>query len=401
MIADRYKDYMYNLVRKVMDEIGPREACEENEKKLGRLLVDEWKPICDRVSVERFTCAPTAFLGFFPYMVTAYLAGVVFYWVCPPLSFAFVLLCDCMFFFEMVRYREFLDPLFPKKEGENIVGVIRPRGEVKRRVVVSGHLDSAYEFNLWYFFKQAAIPIMVIAVVAALILTGGSLAKSIAWFMGSADAKVYTIVGVVCAALYPFMGLFFFFHTYNPVPGAMDDMTGVAVTAGVGKYLHEAKEKGEFFPENTEVVLFGCAAEEAGLRGSKRFVSKHREELKAIPSYGLFLDGIYDEKFLAVITREIDPGAKHSPELIKMAQDVAKGNEWKMKRSIIPLGATDAAPFSKSGIPSTCLLCQDTRGLAPNYHTRLDTIDRVRPESMSVVLQLVIEMIERIDKRQE
>ncbi|MFH1539585.1 MAG: M28 family peptidase, partial [bacterium] len=386
------------LVRKVMDEIGPRESCGENEKKLGRLLVDEWKPVCDRVSVEPFTCAPTAFLGFFPYMVVAYLLGVIFYWVYAPLSLLFALICDSMFFFEMVRYREFLDPLFPKKEGENIVGVIKPRGEVRRRVIVSGHMDSAYEFNLWYFLKQAAIPVMVIAALSALILTGGSLAKTIAMFKGNAGAEIYMIIGIVCTALYPVMGLFFFFHTYNPVPGAMDDMSGVAVTAGVGKYLNEAKGKGEFFPENTEVVLFGCAAEEAGLRGAKRFVSKHREELKAIPSYCLFLDGVYDERFLAVITREINPGAKHSPELIRMAEEVAAGNGWKMKRSIIPLGASDAAAFSLAGIPSVCLLCQDTSGLVPNYHTRLDTIDYVRPESLAVMLQIVIGMIERIDK---
>jgi aminopeptidase-like protein len=44
------------------------------------------------------------------------------------------------------------------------------------------------------------------------------------------------------------------------------------------------------------------------------------------------------------------------------------------------------------------LLCQDMSRLAPNYHTRRDTLDRVRPESIGVVLELVLEMLERIDR---
>ena len=57
-------------------------------------------------------------------------------------------------------YWEFVDPLFPREQGENIVGVIRPRGDVKRRVLVSAHTDSAYEFTLWYFLKNASVPII-------------------------------------------------------------------------------------------------------------------------------------------------------------------------------------------------------------------------------------------------
>jgi hypothetical protein len=63
MLANKYQDYMFGLIKKVIDEIGPRLACSEAEKKLGRLLVEEWKPFCDRVDVEPFTCSPTAWAG--------------------------------------------------------------------------------------------------------------------------------------------------------------------------------------------------------------------------------------------------------------------------------------------------------------------------------------------------
>ena len=68
-----------------------------------------------------------------------------------------------------------------------------------------------------------------------------------------------------------------------------------------------------------------------------------------------------------------------------------------MKTAIIPFGGTDAASFAGAGIPSVALLCQDTTSLAPNYHTRLDTIDRIRPESLEVMHCVVTSMVRSID----
>jgi hypothetical protein len=399
MFADRYTDYMYSLIKKVIDEIGPRPSCSEREKKLGRLLVEEWQPFCDRVDSETFTCSPHAFLGFIPVSVLLYFAAVILYWFYPLASFITVAIGFGMLFFELLRYREFVDFLFPRRQGENIMGTIRPKGEPTRRVIVSAHMDSAYEFNLIYYLKNAIIPITEIAIAGLVIALGGSLAKTIAYFGGSADTTAFTAVGYAMIAFTPVMGLFLFFHVYKPVPGAMDDMAGVAVVAGLGKYLDEARRNRDWLPEKTEVVLLATSSEEAGLRGAKRYVSKHLQEMVTTPTYGLFLDGIYDEKYLTVSNRELCTGAKHDPGLVKMAQDAAASHNWPIATRMIPLGGTDASPFSLKGIPAICLHCQDTTRAVPNYHTRDDTYEHIRPESLSVALQLVIDMLKQIDKK--
>jgi hypothetical protein len=399
MFADRYTDYMYALLKRVIDDIGPRPSCSEQEKKLGRLLVDEWQPFCDRVDAETFTCSPHAFLGFIPVSVLLYFAAVALYWFYPLASFVLIVIGFGMLFFELLRYREFVDFLFPRRQGENIMGSIRPKGEPTRRVIVSAHMDSAYEFNLIYYLKNAIIPITEIAIAGLVIALGGSLAKTIAYFNGSADTTAFTAVGYAMIAFTPLMVIFLFFHTYKPVPGAMDDMAGVAVVAGLGKYLDEARRNGDWLPEKTEVVLLAMSSEEAGLRGAKRYVSKHLEEMKITPTYGLFLDGIYDEKYLTVTNRELCTGAKHDPELVKMAQDAASSHNWHIFTRMIPLGGTDAAAFSVKRIPAVCLHCQDTSRAVPNYHTRDDTYEHIRPESLAVSLQLVIDMLKQIDKK--
>jgi hypothetical protein len=399
MFADRYTDYMYSLVKKVIDEIGPRPSCSEEEKRLGRLLVEEWKPLCDRIDTETFTCSPHAFLGFIPFSVLLYFAAVILYWFYPLASLVLIVIGFGIVFFELLRYREFVDFLFPRKQGENIMGTIRPKGKATRRVIVSAHMDSAYEFNLIYYLKNAIIPIVEIAIAGLVIALCGSLAKTIAYFNGFADTTAFTAVGYAMIAFTPIVGLILFFHTYKPVPGAMDDMAGVAVVAGLGKYLDEARRNGDWLPEKTEVVLLAMSSEEAGLRGAKRYVSKHLEEMKTTPTYGLFLDGIYDEKYLTVTNRELCTGARHDPGLVKMAQAAAASHNWHIFTRMIPIGGTDAAAFSVKGIPAVCLHCQDTSRAVPNYHTRDDTYEHIRPESLAVSLQLVIDMLKQIDSK--
>jgi aminopeptidase YwaD len=390
-----YRDYMYNLVQQMLTEIGPRESCSENERKLGRHLAQLWQDLGHAVRTERFACHPKAFLGFIPFSALLYLAATIAYWVLPPLCVVFAASAAALIVFELLRYREFIDFLFPTAHGENVIAVIRPRGEVRRRVVVSAHQDSAYEFNLWFFLKTAAVPIMVIGFAAVFVPLLGGLAKTLAGAAGAAHA--FDVIGYICMGLYPFVGLNLFFHTYSVVPGAMDDLAGISVIAGVGKALAEARRDGEPLLAHTEVRLLATSSEEAGLRGAKRYVSAHQRELSEIPSYGLFVDGVYDERFLTVITRELFTGAHHDARLVQLAKEVSGDLGWRMSEHMIPLGSTDASAFSLAGVPSVCLLCQDTTRLVPNYHTRLDTIDYVRPESLSAMLDLVLGMIQRLD----
>lgn len=395
MTAERYRDAMYQFIERVLTQIGARESCGENEKRLGRQLTELWTSLGFEVRTETFTCHPTAFLGFIPFAALLYLAATILYWVEPRLCVVASGLAAALIIFELLRYREFVDALFPAAEGANVIGIMRPRGAVTRRVIVSAHQDSAYEFNLWFFLKNAAVPIMVIGFAAVFVPLIGGLAKSVAG--RAAGSHVFDVIGYICMGLYPIVGLNLFFHTYSVVPGAMDDLAGISVLNGVGSALADAQREGQPLLEQTEVVLLATSSEEAGLRGAKRYVSAHRHELGNVPSYALCVDGVYDERFLTVVHGELFTGARHDARLVTLATAVASQHGWPMREHTIPLGATDATPFSLAGVPALCLLCQDASRLVPNYHTRLDTIEYVRPQSLVVMLQLVLDMMQRID----
>ncbi len=395
--AERYAEYMHKLVDRVMREIGPRESCSEEEKRLGRLFAEEVGEACSEVRVEEFTCSPKAFLGFFPFLVTGYLAALVLYYVLPPISLIITSVCVGILFFEVVRYREFIDFLFPRRKGENVIGVIPPEGECRKRLIISAHLDSAYEFKVWYWLKGLAVPAMVLAFTGPLVLLAASLARTVAGSTGMPDSTAFRVLGYICIAFVPVVLPFAVFHTRDVVPGAMDDMAGVSVLCGLARYLKEARERGGFRPRQTEVLLVAMSAEEAGLRGAKRYAARHRREFMSIPTYAVFLDGIYDEKYLTAFKRELWCGATMDPYLVDLAREAARDNGYPMKVTVMLVGATDGSAFARAGIPSISICCQDTSRLVPHYHTRLDTIENVRPESLATTLQLVIDMLRKID----
>lgn len=393
--ADSYRDRMYDLVRDVLEGIGARESCSENERRLGRRLAERWRALGLDVRTETFTCHPKAFLGVIPIATLLYLLATIAYWVLPFLCFLLAGASFTLLTAEVLRYRELVDPLFAAARGENVIGVVAPRADVRRRVIVSAHQDSAYEFNLWYFLKGAAVPVMIVGFTAALVPLFGGLAKSLAG--AGNESHAFNVVGFAAMALYPIVGLNFFFHTFSVVPGAMDDLAGISVIDAVAHALSDARRDGHAL-EHTEVVVLAVSCEEAGLRGAKRFAERHRAELHAVPTYVVNVDGVYDERHLTIIDRELSTGVRHDAQLIRLARERAEARGRVIHQHPIPLGATDATAFAQAGVKTVALLCQDATRLVPNYHTRLDTLEHVRPESLSVMLQLVLDMIEELDR---
>lgn len=387
---------MWSFLEQALRDFGPRESCSAAERNFGRWLARRWEALGWQVVLEPFRCHPHAFLGFIPFSTFFYFLAAAAYWVAPALAAVLGFMLLLVTYLQLLRYRELLDPLFPEREGENARAVFPPAGAPSQRVIVSAHRDSAYEFLLWFWFGNAAIPLMIVALIAPALPMIAGAAKT---FFGS-DPEVSWLrwAGYLAVGLAPVVALNLFFHVYRVVPGAMDDLAGVAVLDGLAALLSQEARQGRGL-RCTEVWLVATSAEEAGLRGAKRFARAHRDEFRALPTFGIFVDGVYDERHLTVVPREVMIGTRHDPVLLQLAEQLARSRGWPIFRHPIPLGATDASAFAPEGVRTVALLCQDATRLVPNYHTRLDTIDRVRPESLTTMLQLVQGMIEALDRR--
>ena len=163
-------------IKRVCKEIGPRASGEENERKAQAYLAESMKSVADSVEIEDFELHPKAFMGWVLLDVCLMLvSGVLLILglldVFPAASTALTAVATVLtvlsivfLVFEFLLYKPLLDPLFPKRKSCNVICTRKPKGEVKRRIVFCGHMDSAYE---WTYLRKGGGKVFAAVVGAA------------------------------------------------------------------------------------------------------------------------------------------------------------------------------------------------------------------------------------------
>ena len=78
-VSKEDSDYMYNLVERIVHEVGPRMPCSLQEAEGANILKVELGKCCDEVVLESFKCHPKAFLGWIKIIVIMVPLSMLFY----------------------------------------------------------------------------------------------------------------------------------------------------------------------------------------------------------------------------------------------------------------------------------------------------------------------------------
>lgn len=269
-IREKAVDYGFESIKYICEEIGPRESGMPNERKAqewlkDQLLTNGW---ADEAVIEDFTVSRHGLVGFTKIvsvlLVLAAAIQFVGYFVtaaamwCHIVTIVLAALSFTITVLEFLMYKPFIDPFLPKTTSGNVYARYKSAGETKRRIIFSGHCDSAYEWTLMKIKPAFMITVIVMCVV-------GVLASVALCIYGAVKGATPVWSLVVTMVFVPFYVLLYFFCTFKVVvPGANDNLTGVLASVGVLKCL---KESGIRF-ENTEVDVVLTGSEEAGLRGA-------------------------------------------------------------------------------------------------------------------------------------
>ena len=408
---------MHNFISQICKDIGPRESGTQAEEQTGRVIEEEMKKFCGETRQEEYISSPTAFLGFVRYGAILLIGAIVLYWlsllkdlgmlqITPELSLVFMLLAVGMagftviyFIFEVMRYSEIVDFMFPKKKSKNIIGIINPTEEVKHTILFAGHHDSPYEFNTFYYLKTFGAMTIFLGLIGAIVFCIVSIIKLLFSFLSIDWTSVFMGFGIFFLCLLPFAVIYIFFHSYQSTLGAFDNLSAVSVVLGIGKYLTENKHNPEIYPKHTQVRLISFAGEEAGLRGSKRYVQAHYKELKESGAVLVNLDGIGKKDNIIIAKKELLIGANHNKQMIAKLFEIAQNLKIGAVIGTLPFGATDAAPFSIKKLPATVIMAYPHKlSLPPYYHTRLDTPEVVEKEALGQALHICAEYLKHVDK---
>lgn len=397
-MLDSCTEYSVKTITEICEKIGPRESGSAAERKAQEYWANEMKKYADKVEMEDFDVHPHAFMSWVVIDAVLVLIGLVFYFLkLPVITLIATIICFVLLVAEFLFYKPFLDPLFKKKTSCNVIGRRSPTGEVKQRIIFSGHTDSSWEWHFTYLGTHIFLKLMLIpAVVGLFVVTAASLAAVITAGPAALPAEGFAkILGYVQLAFLPFfLGLFGFVKWDEIVQGANDNLTGCAASVAVLKYL----EENDIRFENTEVVAITTGCEEAGLRGSTAYTRRHKDELMEIPTAFCGLETFTDYDDFAVYSRDMTFMVKNDERVCALLKAGAKKAGRDLKYEAVFLGASDAAAVSREGVPAATLA-----GMNPNppryYHTRLDTPAALVPKSIRFGIDAAIQSLFIFDEQ--
>ncbi len=237
--SDENSDYMYNVIKNVINEIGPRPAGSENEKRASEWTEKELEKFCDAVEIEDFYCHPRAFLGFTRVCLGILSITILIFFLTSinqlsKLIFSVTSLGITIFVFYIIYkaflcYEPILAPIFKKKRSQNVVGTIKPTDEIKNRIIFSSHIDSTIYNKLQYTQHGYLFYIMkgLLSIIIWLIIFIFQLINAI---LGQ-DLIVFTIIANILIYIFPGSLLFVVFilgRTKSFIDGVFMTITKLA-----------------------------------------------------------------------------------------------------------------------------------------------------------------------------
>ncbi len=416
-IVEKNVKYSVDKITEIIKKIGPRESGSPEAYAAQELLRKDLEKYADEVHYETYEMAPKAFLHFTKtvsdVVIGAIAAGGLLKYVKPeklgklgklaknkaiPHALVGVSAVGGLFVtaMEFLFYKQFTDRLHKKVSGRNLVATRKATEETKKRIVVSGHIDCAYEWRHVYYGKDKLMgPLMggtivsgAVSAVTGILSAALALAKSESRFASFMIDKSYlfhffTILNML--TLHAFIN----FKVLSP--GANDNLTGTMAAVTALKMLDEA---GIRF-KNTDVVAMITDGEEAGLRGAKQFAKDHYKEYveSGVETSILCVDTLTDMDYFNVYNRDMTGTVKHDGNFCRLIMDAAKEAGYdNLKFASVFFGSSDAAAFSQAGYSATCLAAMDPAP-ADYYHNRRDNYDRLVPEAIKVGFDIVISSI--------
>jgi len=381
----------------ICEHIGPRPPCSQAERKLGEYIKAHWDKNSDQTFLEGFTCHPDAYPATFRWPIALFILSLCLYHLFPLLSLLCSLLSVLILILNMMLNVELIDRLFPEKKSCNVFAGFNPQASPDRTVIISCHHDSHVAFPILNRFGAKYSLFMAMVVFSNVFLLGLALFAVLFSLVGPesllrgypriAFPVLLLLTATVPLQLYTFLKVL----SETPVLGANDNLTGVAVCLALADYLSIP----EYRLQRTRVWLASFGCEEIGIRGSKRFIARHKEKIHDAHVLNLDMVGGRGTKLQAV-TKEEKNLIPLSKKMVSLVQEVARDNHIPVKAGPI-IAFTDAMAFARKGIEATSLIALDEKGIVNTYHSVEDIPDNLDYDLLFDSYRLCTAFLKHID----
>jgi hypothetical protein len=405
-VNDDDLEYAYHFIQHICTEIGPGHSGTAQEQQRGEYIQQELEQIVDTVVAEEFTCSPATHLEWIKLGVVLVAISAVFYSLSVlgifPLASAILAALSAgvvfaMNLFQFILYREFVDFLYPTKKSSNIVGTIKSKSATKSILIFSGHHDSALQFTWLRYLKRGYFLVVATLIGSMVIVAAASLLQLTLVLANHTLGVLPTVIMVLLWVLTPAVLAFGFFFAEKgeyggKVPGAIDNLSAVATTLALARIV---KRHPELVADHTEIRIISFGCEEAGCRGSLRYVQAHREELQQHDTACVNFESLCDPT-IWIFRTDRNSTVKYPPQFVDemVAAAQQSGVPFIVKPFPFGGGGTDGLRFAEAGIPSTTLYAlRVPEDMVALYHQEFDTYDKINNETLANALKIAVEFL--------
>ncbi|HWB63976.1 MAG TPA: M28 family peptidase, partial [Chitinophagales bacterium] len=214
------------------------------------------------------------------------------------------------------------------------------------------------------------------------------------WAHGAYDFYIW----LVFAILTPVTIVYWSMHAEEAVPGAQDNLSGIAIAFESVKNFADPANKGKSSLKNTRLKFVSFGSEEKGLCGSRAYAQTYKEELRKENAQLINIDSVRLVNEVAVVKRELMNGTLHTPLLVNGLLNSFKKLNLPCKTAMLPIGGTDGVSFARAGLPSVTIIGISSSNYDFTYHTRHDIVENIEPQALENVKNAIVDFVNRWDE---
>ena len=367
-----------------------RTAGSESVRTAEAEMAETMKDCVDEIRTQSFDIYPHAFLGSVPLEAFLCLTACVFFLLGVHLGHSWAYTVSLLLMItamvvvvaEYALYRQLTDKLYPRRTGQNLYMVRKAKNTPKRRIILCGHADAAFEMPLLKYPPTAAIYLCIGSGVLFWVIHFLFCNLALADFLPDTVLRAFGIVEIILSILYAPLLLLVDWHTV--VDGANDNLTGCFLSMSI---LKEMADKDMRY-EDTEICCLITDGEEAGLRGAHAFASENVEELMKLNTLVIAVDTIHSVEELRIFSRGINYTESNSEEACNLLYFAGMKNGLDLPTAEFYPGACDSEAFSVVGIKAAAI-CGVAFTPQDYYHNVKDTYTNLNPECIRVVREIL------------
>lgn len=412
---------MYDLVKEVIDVTGPRLPGSEEEKQGAKIIADQiQRELGASPRTETFKTPRHACISAIPWLGWGAFIAFAGFYLSPIASLA---ISAFLLFFALTHifyYSHLLDPLFPKDQSQNVYAVIPPRsGEAKYNVILSAHMDSSW---CWlHSYKNpntmmiktglgvlSVVILMIVSIVTIVLEASTSISfMALSKVFANMSASSYSgkdiatvimyCLPVLCLPGFYFLTQYLSYDKKIAAPGAMDNLSGVAMSIEVIKHFQNSEDE---IAKDAKFIVLGTGAEESGLIGAMAFAKAHKDDKELVTenTYAINLDSFRDMDHFNVVKKDTLQFIPFDEELTELSKQAIENCNLQSHIIENPVGGSDSTAFAKAGIKTITLNAQDPRP-TDYYHTTNDGMDNLNIDTLEKGFDVVVELIRLIDNK--